>query len=158
MPANPELGKWRQEGQKFKTILGNISNLRSASKEETLPSNYKRLPFAFDVWVLLFNFLPVLNPLGYNKRGFHIGQPHRPGLQSWEKKLLPSPQHSKRVRQDAWWVHARIPKLTSAASVGGQVAAVGICNGGGARRAEDLGIARPRPRPRAARRGLSFPV
>lgn len=45
-----------------------------------------------------------------------------------------------------------------AGSVSGQVTAIGICSGGGARRAGDLGIARSRPRPRAARLGLSFPV
>lgn len=54
--------------------------------------------------------------------------------------------------------HGGIPTLTGDVSVSGQVAAVRICSGGGARRAGDPGIARPRPRPRAARRGLSFPV
>lgn len=48
--------------------------------------------------------------------------------------------------------------LTRAGSVSGQVAAIGICSGGGARRAGELSIARPLPLPRAARRGLSFPV
>lgn len=47
MPANPVLGKWRQEDQKCKTILGYVSNFWSASKEETLPSNYKNVTVAF---------------------------------------------------------------------------------------------------------------
>lgn len=102
------------------------------------------------MWVLFFNFFPDLT---------HLAVTSEASTPARLTDLGPSPQYSKRqASQDTWWVLGRIPTLTRAGSVSGQVAATGICSGGGARRARDLGIARPRPRPRTARLGLSFSV